>query len=406
MAGVPRCDPGFYQFHIMTSTYQQDFIQFTQESLHLMTLEALAASARRFLMDSLGISAVDMMAEEDDPGVYRSYTIPGLQLRLSSTIAQLSPNEVKAHDIVGPLEVVRHQEVAMLSDYDGGCLVPLSARKGTLGVLLVGPPSPRRDFTVSEKEFFAIFANGLSAAAARILLAEKIRVEAVRTAKMEKLAALGRLTAGIAHEFRNPLNIISTSAQTILRNPEDMALHREIGKYILDEAGRLSRTVDEFLQFAKPHTPVWEPVGIDTLLDNVFLALRPRAEEIGIRITREVSPGLPDITTSPQHLERTLVNLGLNAIEAMNQTGTLCISAFHGEGGTIRINVRDTGHGIAPEHQARLFDPFFTTKPTGTGLGLPIVFMLIQTIHGRITYTSNTAGTTFHIDLPIDGSRP
>ena len=105
---------------------------------------------------------------------------------------------------------------------------------------------------------------------------------------MEKLAALGRLTAGIAHEFRNPLNIISTSAQTLLRNPEDMALHREIAKYILDEAGRLSRTVDEFLQFAKPHTPVWEPVGIETVLDNVLLALRPRAAEISIHLAKEV----------------------------------------------------------------------------------------------------------------------
>lgn len=390
----------------MVNTSQQDFIRFTQESLHLTTLADLAVSALRFLMETLPVSAVDMMTEEEDPGMYRSLTTPGLQLRLSSTMPELTPNEVKAHDIDGQLEVIRNQQVEMLSDYDGGCLVPLPAKKGTLGVLLIGPPSPRRDFTSAEKEFFAIFANGLSVAAARILLAEKIRAEEVRSAKMEKLAALGRLTAGIAHEFRNPLNIISTSAQTLLRNPEDMALHREIAKYILDEAGRLSRTVDEFLQFAKPHTPVWEPVGIETVLDNVLLALRPRAAEINIRLEKEIHPSLPEITTSPQHLERTLVNLGLNAIEAMPHNGTLRLSALPGEGDTIRINVRDSGHGISPEHQARLFDPFFTTKPDGTGLGLPIVFMLIQTIRGRISYTTKPGGTTFHIDLPVDGSKP
>lgn len=384
---------------------ERQFYRFTQESLQLNSLEELAASVRRFLLDVLPASAAEVMVAEGVAGLYRSLLTPGLRLRLSAQMARRLSRDAESCPVTGPLEFHLDSRRRRLSEYRGGYVVPLPSGGDTPGLLLIGPSADRRAYTAAQRSFFAILANGLSVAASRIRIAEKMRAEEIRTAKIEKLAALGRLTAGIAHEFRNPLNIISTSAQTLLRNPGDAALHQEIARYILDEAGRLSRTIDEFLQFARPHTPVWEPVGLGPLFDQVLLALRPRAEALGVTITSSVHPDLPEVTTSPQHLQRTLVNLGLNGIEAIHHNGTLTLEALPAEGEVVRIEVRDTGHGISPEHQPRLFDPFFTTKPDGTGLGLPIVFMLVQTIRGRISYTTSPSGTTFAIDLPVDGSR-
>jgi signal transduction histidine kinase len=241
--------------------------------------------------------------------------------------------------------------------------------------------------------------------AERNSLVERIRAEELRVAKMEKLASLGRLTAGIAHEFRNPLNIISTSAQTMLRNPENLDLHRETGQYILEETERLSRTVDEFLQFAKPHTPVWERCSISEVIERVLQSLQGASRLRGVAMTREVDPSVSDIVTSPQHIERVLLNLGLNAIEAMPGGGVLTFGVLPGGAQAILITVRDTGPGIPAEHHARLFDPFFTTKPNGTGLGLAIVYMLVQGVKGTITFTTTSAGTAFILELPIDGSQ-
>ncbi|HSQ74880.1 MAG TPA: ATP-binding protein, partial [Bacteroidota bacterium] len=266
-------------------------------------------------------------------------------------------------------------------------------------------PKSGKPFTAEQVAFLTAFGSGLSIAVERNALVARMRTEQARISKMEKLASLGRLTAGIAHEFRNPLNIISTSAQTILRNPDNVALHIETGGYILEETIRLTQTVDEFLQFAKPHTPVWEQVNIGDVITRALQGLLEFGRAKQVRVQTEVDPLLPRITTSPQHIERVLRNLGLNAIEAMLPGGTLTVAAYPQTTGRIAVTVSDTGPGIPPEHHARLFDPFFTTKPNGTGLGLAIVFMLIETVRGGITFTSTSLGTTFRIELPVNGSQ-
>lgn len=383
--------------------YRQKFIQFSQESFNLPTLRDLAKAVSKFLRESLSVSSFDMMVKDGASEVFRSLLEPErvLSLRLPS----LSMKEQNVHEIDELMNMCSDTERELLRSFSSGYAISILAEERVRGVLLIGPTVSGRPYSTDDIEFFVFFANGVSMAVERTVLLEKMRSEEVRVAKMEKLAALGRLTAGIAHEFRNPLNIISTSAQTILRNPDNLPLLSETGKYIIEETERLSRTVDEFLQFAKPHAPTWVKGNIDNVIDNVMRALQGEATDKNVRLQKMTIGSIPPITTSHRHVERALINLGLNAIEAMSQGGELTISLEPRDTSAITISVRDTGPGIPTEYHARLFDPFFTTKPSGTGLGLVIAYMMVQTVRGKISFTTSRDGTTFCIELPTDGSQ-
>ena len=384
---------------------RHEFIRFSREAFHLTSLPDLAHVVVAFLKDTLSASHAEIMIKGETGGLFRNVLTPQRALSINGAYSRLLTREHKAHEIAAVLESCSEQQREYLKVFKRGYIIPLLANNGMVGVLLIGPTVSGRHYTMDEEDFFAVFANEVSAAIDRTVLMEKMRAQDVRVAQMEKLAALGRLTAGIAHEFRNPLNIIATSAQTILRHPDNCALHQETCTYIFEETQRLNQTVDAFLQFAKPHTPVWESASIAQLTDATIASLRTQTIEKSIHVRVDVSLSLPGIITSPRHIERALTNLGQNAIDAMAHGGTLELSAQRKGDDMLAISVKDNGHGIPPEHQAKIFDPFYTTKPTGTGLGLSIVYMMVQSIQGSISFISSAAGTTFTIDLPITPSR-
>ncbi len=384
--------------------YRQKFIQFTHESFHLSNITDLTHAVTVFLKEALSVSRSEILIDIDGSGQFRGVNNSKKILSIDGAIPGILTKEQKLYEVRDLLQECSVNDRHLLQIYDGGYLIPLHADKGIMGILLTGPTESGKVYTIEETEFLTIFSNSLSVVVERNVLMEKVRSEEIRAAQMEKLAALGRLTAGIAHEFRNPLNIIATSAQTILRNPEDVDLHIETGKYILEETNRLSQTVDAFLQFAKPHSPVWERIHLDEIIDSAISSLQPRLIEKNITIVKNI-PSLTEIVTSPHHVERSMVNLALNALEAMSNNGTLTIMAQHKNENTIIIEIHDNGCGIPLEFHYKIFDPFFTTKKTGTGLGLSIVYMMIHSIKGIVNFTSDNTGTTFSIELPIDGSK-
>lgn len=383
----------------------REFSRFAKEAIGITDQTSLSRAVSVFLGDSVHASFAELMVAETSAPVFRGVVTPSRTIPRSL----LGPHPERGEPVMVAVDDLRRSDPSACrsipEEARGGYLIPLSVERGSAALLVVGGPKSGKPFTAGQVAFLTAFGSGLSIAVERNALVARMRTEQARISKMEKLASLGRLTAGIAHEFRNPLNIISTSAQTILRNPDDVALHIETGGYILEETEKLTQTVDEFLQFAKPHTPVWEQVTMGDVIARALQGLLEFARAKQVRVQTEVDPSLPRITTSPQHIERVLRNLGLNAIEAMLPGGTLSVAAFPHTSGRIAVTVSDTGPGIPPEHHARLFDPFFTTKPSGTGLGLAIVFMLIETVRGGITFTSTPLGTTFRIELPVNGSQ-
>lgn len=245
--------------------------------------------------------------------------------------------------------------------------------------------------------------------------------------RRNRLAALGELSAGVAHEIRNPLGIIKNSAEMLRDRIQDNAKRRELTDFIVEEVDRLNKVVTDFLLFARPSEPNLEPVDINAVIEHTLALLTPEARGKDIRIERKLAAGLPDVLADPEQCHQVFLNLCMNAFQAMNGSGVLLVesrltpkpsgladvpteaadyspSAFsraEEQAPMIDILISDTGTGIPPEVLPRIFDPFFSTKDEGAGLGLSLVHKIIENHHGRIQVTSTPdAGTTFIISFP------
>jgi signal transduction histidine kinase len=228
-----------------------------------------------------------------------------------------------------------------------------------------------------------------------------------RAARHEKLAALGTLAAGVAHEIRNPLTAINVRLHSLKKNLVPNSSEQEDALVIGYEIQRLERIVQEFLQFARPADPKLLSVSADSLVARIQSLFGPELEKTSIRLNLE---SVPDIwvRVDPHQIEQVLINLIQNAVESMERGGTITLRARSGtarlQGRTrpvVMLEVSDTGKGIPPEVQKRMFDPFFTTKEEGTGLGLAIAARIVEKHGGALECRSEmNRGTTFAILLP------
>jgi two-component system sensor histidine kinase PilS (NtrC family) len=226
--------------------------------------------------------------------------------------------------------------------------------------------------------------------------------------RQERLATVGSLAAGIAHEIRNPLASLSGSIQLLQSELDLKGDDKRLMDIVLRETDRLNSIIGDFLDYARPKTPHKEPVSLASVVEETVLLLRnsPDCRE-GIAIVQDVVPSLR-LIADPQHLRQVLWNLALNACQSMRGGGTLTISANKaappsGDPDWCEITVADTGQGIPREFLNKLFDPFFTTKADGTGLGLAIVYRIIEDHGGAIDVESEPGkGSLFRIRLPLE----
>jgi len=232
------------------------------------------------------------------------------------------------------------------------------------------------------------------------------REELTRRAQLaEKLAAVGRLTAGLSHEIRNPLNAaalqLSVLERRVRRLPEGgQAPLLEPLVLVRDEIRRLDQTLQDFLLFSRPRELVRRPVPMEALLRKVVDLLSGDAEARGVRLVMEVASGTPAPAGDEDVLRQVLLNLILNALDVSPQGGRIRLLGRPMEDG-VELVVADEGPGIPAEVRDRLFEPFFTTKPNGTGLGLAIVHSLVDQHGGRVWVDrAEPHGAAFHIRLP------
>ena len=226
--------------------------------------------------------------------------------------------------------------------------------------------------------------------------------------KQEKLATLGTLAAGIAHEIRNPLTSIKARLYTLDKHLEAPALARRDAEIIGSEINRLERIVQDVLSFARPSDPELKAVSAGSLLCDVQSLMAAGLENRSVRLILEPGPEL-FITADASQLKQVLINLVRNAAEAIKDAGTVTLRVrpdhirFNGRMQDVAVlEVEDTGAGIPPEIEKRLFDPFFTTKEAGTGLGLSIAARFVEKQGGILQYQTQLGhGTTFGIVSPL-----
>jgi signal transduction histidine kinase len=267
--------------------------------------------------------------------------------------------------------------------------------------------------------------------ARRSLLAEqeeRRRVEE-HLRRSERLASVGRLAAGLAHEIGTPLNVIGGRAEALQRR---LAGNEATGRslaIITAQIERISRIVRSLLDFARGSTPRLAPTSVADIVRGVLDLMEHRIDHGGIQVSLEVEPDLPRVRADADQLQQVFLNLASNALDAMPDGGSLKIRAARAPAppplagalaidgapganppaGFVAISVVDTGTGIRTEHQGRVFDPFFTTKDVGqgTGLGLSVSYGIVRDHGGAIELDSLPgAGSRFTVYLPVDGPRP
>jgi len=235
--------------------------------------------------------------------------------------------------------------------------------------------------------------------------------------RSERLAALGQMSAGLAHEIRNPLGVIKGSAEMLTKKLKDsQPLESELAGYISSEVNRLNALVARFLDFARPQHVDLNPLRISGLVDRCLESVQAQLPDARITVERHYAERLPEIQADEQLCERIFVNLILNAFQAMTgevngdsgnatgQRGKLSISiapeSSSGKPG-VGVSIEDTGPGVPPELREQIFNPFFTSKKDGVGLGLSIVAKIVDDHRGWIRLDSDPAGgARFHVFLP------
>ncbi len=239
---------------------------------------------------------------------------------------------------------------------------------------------------------------------------EQAQEEARRS---ERLAALGQMSAGLAHEIRNPLGVIKGSAEMLQQKlGQSNALAAELAGYISSETNRLSALVTRFLDFARPLHADFAQQDVTAVLERALhsVLLTRKDETALVRVDREYQPNLPRVPLDESLCEQAFVNLIQNAYDAMSpEGGTLRLAAARANNGNqegVEVRVEDTGPGIPPELREQIFNPFVTTKKTGVGLGLSIVSRIIDRHHGSIRVEigraeSNQQGASFVIFFPV-----
>jgi len=233
-----------------------------------------------------------------------------------------------------------------------------------------------------------------------VALAEKERLEE-ELRRTERLAALGRLVTGVAHELRNPISVVRATVQLMETDFPDVANINEYVTIIKEQVDRQNRIIQELLDFGRPARHFTQPVAVNALLEKVltFTASLLRQNKIELKLATEQN--LPLIEADGERIKQVFVNLILNAVAAMPGGGTLTIQTYRENAGVCAA-FSDTGGGIAPEDQPKIFDPFYTTKESGTGLGLSISHQIVKSHGGSIEVTrTGPEGTVFTVKLPI-----
>jgi two-component system, NtrC family, sensor histidine kinase HydH len=242
---------------------------------------------------------------------------------------------------------------------------------------------------------------------------KQLRRAEAEARRSERLAALGQMSAGLAHEIRNPLGVIKGSAEMLSQKLSgDQPLAAELAGYIFSEVNRLNALVARFLDFARPLQVEAKPHRLNEIIDRALESVEHQFPQAGVRVERNYPDALPEMLVDEQLCERVFINLIQNAFQAMDGNhparGTLKLAIIPdnstGSGG-VSVIVEDTGPGVAPELREQIFNPFFTSKKDGVGLGLAIVAKILDEHGGSIRLEDSPLGARFRVFLPSEPQR-
>ena len=393
-------------FYMERVRFRTKLSEFSRTLTELVDLEEVARTTVHYITQTLHVDSVAFFFLKNEVDEYRPIFGAPLHDEMKYSSQHPFVKRIESNGRTVDLEHLREsqgevEEIDELIERDWVVVSPIFLKERMLGFILLGKKRSDKDYTVEELELLEAFSNQAALAISRALIYRDMSLKDKQIMQAEKMAAIGELAAGIAHEIRNPLGIITGSAETV-RKHEDQKIREEMTSYILEESKRINGLVSTFLDFARPKEPKLMSCDLREVLEKTLLLLSPQAKTLGVEIKKEIPQKPLHVSIDPDQMRQAFTNLGVNALEAMPNGGILKVMVLENARDKVLVRFSDTGKGIPQEVQTKVFDPFFTTKDGGTGLGLPIAHRIITHHGGDINVEGGEGkGSTFTIALPL-----
>lgn len=390
--------------------YRKNFLVFSHNLLKYFSTDKFFHEVSEFLKKNFFVDDVLIYSKNENEDIYQLWNMKQGNNMTSFSTHDYLPGYLARHKKAIEFYDMDHQkftenQLRFLTDSHVSLILPLFYENELVSFILLPEKNNKKSFPQEEIEILTIFSNEVANALARNRTIEKIKEEERERSRMERLAALGQLTAGVAHEIRNPLNTISTSAETLLHKklkPED---EKQLKGFILEEIRRLNHILTDFLKMSRIRKIQLQESNIDDFLQEI-------SYEVSQRINQKTIFKIENLLQSKKLIMdkklmyQVILNLIINALDAIRvrqekEAGYQGMLSLRIEGNkqTTRFIITDDGIPIAPENKERIFDPFFTTKKDGTGLGLSICGNLIKSMGGNLSLEMKGPLKRFIIEL-------
>jgi len=394
-------------FYMERIRFRTKLSEFSRALMELIDLADVARTTVHFIIQTLHVDFVAFCFQKTGGNEYHPIFEVPVHDRMVYPPQHPLVIRMESNERAVDLEHLRRnegevKEIDDLVEAGWVAVAPIFLKGRLQGFILLGKKRSGKDYTVEELELLEAFSNQTALGISRALVYLDMSLKDKQIMQAEKMAAVGELAAGIAHEIRNPLGIITGSAETV-RKHDNRKIREEMTGYILEESRRIDGLIGTLLDFGRPKEPKLASCDLREVLEKTLLLISPQAKTLGVEIEKEIPKEPLRVSIDPDQMRQAFTNLGVNALEAMPQGGLLKVTLLENAGDKVSIQFSDTGKGIPREAQAKVFDPFFTTKEGGTGLGLSIAHRIIAQHEGVIRVEGEEGeGTIFTISLPLE----
>ena len=413
-----RVDRAMHQIIVKDKyNYHQILRDFSRRLVTIVDLDRLLNMLADTVEKSMGVEKISIFLLDTEKDLFRARLIRGSSkeesVKISEPVIKFLQDRREAILRI-ELDWVEKKSVAeeltvVLSQFQAEVFLPLIFMDRLIGFINLGPKAEQKIYYPEDLNLLYPLANQVAIAIENSNLYESLKKSQTIIRRADRLASLGTLIASLAHEIRNPLVSIKTFTQLLPERIEDEEFRNYFLKVASGEIDRLTGLINELLGFARPSEPRLEGEDINALIDKMEVLVATEARKKDVTLHKKYAENLPQVRIDAEQIKQVLLNILLNAIQAIRGEGKIWIETrvvqvplVEKPEPFIQIEVRDTGAGIPQENLERIFDPFFSTRPEGSGLGLAISHQIIHDHRGFITVESEVGkGSSFKIHLPL-----
>lgn len=402
--------------------YRETLRKFSKAMVTILDLQSLSKSIIESVTQAMGVEKASLFLLNEEKGGFHLFE--SINVKTTASTEFLSKQDPLPYYLQKIGEVLVKEELAKgakITEFkeiinkmfmlEAELSIPLILKNQLIGIVNLGYKFNKEIFSQEDIELLTTLGNQAAIALENSRLYEDLKKSKSYIRRADRLASLGSLSAGLAHEIRNPLVAIKTFTQLLPDRLEDEEFRNQFLRIASGEVDRIALLINELLDFARPSDPKFELEDINHILDGMILLISTETKKKNINIVKNYAADLSLITIDREQIKQVFLNILLNGVEATPENGGITVRtrSFMKPGGEsyIQIEFKDTGRGIPKEFLEEIFNPFFTTKTTGSGLGLSISNQIVQDHKGYIHVESQLEeGASFFVNLPLNQENP